>query len=143
MKKIALIISLLTLFVAVKAQTEYIDSRLNVVYSQDLLNEMMVHEPVKLAYLNWELDNAYMIMDLGVEKASYLEPLKYNTLQVGSENEVVENIDESLSVNFWLFNVERNQKRAVTYRIANTGKAIAFYSLDKLTEKFNNYNNGN
>jgi hypothetical protein len=136
---------LLLLFVAICYSTlvaQTVDPRLYSVFSEEYLEDITVNNPNELKYLNWYLDNSYRIIEVGAEKCSSMQPLlSYDpiTKTIGEE---VSSFDEE-NFNVYMYNVEIQYAKNTYYRIGNTGFAIEFESLKKLTEKYNNYNNEN
>lgn len=141
MKHFLLILLFATLFYSTSvAQT--VDSRLYSVFSEEYLEDITVNHPNELKYLNWYLDNSYRIVDLGAEKCSLMIPLiSYDPITKTAGLEV-SSIDVE-TFNVFLYSVELQYDRKTYYRIGNTGIAVEFESLKKLSNNFNNYNNEN
>jgi len=143
MKKITLLFSLLCLFTLIAgAQSIHVDSRLDAVYSEDYIDNLVENNPQKVKYLNWCLDNSYTIVYAGVDKCEQMPYLKHFDPVNKIVGENVENIDET-NFNIFMYQFERQFDKKTYYRIGNTGKAIIFESNSKLTKNFNNYSNEN
>ncbi len=139
MKRISLIISLLTLLSVLSlAQEVFVDSRLHSVYSEDYINELVENYPQKLEYKNWYLDNSYSIMYLDEEKSSTFPYLKHFDPINKTEGSNVDEIDES-NFNIYLYQIERKYSKDLYYRIGDTGKVLIVYSNKKITKEFNKY----
>jgi hypothetical protein len=98
------------------------DTRLTAVYSQEFLDNLLAENPDQLRYLNWYLDNSYRIIQPGIEKCSFMQPLVSLdplTKTVGTE---VSSIDEE-SFNVFMYSVELQYDKKAYYRIGNTGFA--------------------
>ncbi len=123
MKRIVIFCLLLTLFSGVFAQKSInADTRLTAVYSQEFLDNLLAENPDQLRYLNWYLDNSYRIIQPGIEKCSFMQPLVSLdplTKTVGTE---VSSIDEE-SFNVFMYSVELQYDKKAYYRIGNTGFA--------------------
>ncbi|PLX08624.1 MAG: hypothetical protein C0596_07155 [Marinilabiliales bacterium] len=143
MKKIAVIISLISLVSTISlAQEVYVDSRLDVAFSEDYLNDLLENSPHQLKYMNWYLDNSYSIVDAGLDKCEQMPYLKHldpvNKI-IGSN---VESVDEG-NFNIYMYQIEREFDKNVYYRIGDTGKALVIYSHKKLANNFNTYTDEN
>lgn len=112
------------------------DTRLYARYSTEYIQTIMSSDANTIAYMNYELDFGYRIIEVGVEKASVFPVLFYLNTADKSIGNAVADINES-SVNIMLFNFERLLDKPSVYRIGNTGKIISFTSLKELNKEFN------
>ncbi|MDY0313527.1 MAG: hypothetical protein GX793_00680 [Bacteroidales bacterium] len=121
-----------------KAQTSSTpDPRLLDVYPQEYLD--INQEGIE--YLNWFLDNSYVIMYTGLEKAEFLEFL-YEINPITKQKNQALGFDEE-DFNPLLYSFDIHYDKSSSYRIGNTGYIIIFDSLKTLTENYNQYKNEN
>ncbi len=143
MKKIVLIFSFIFLITAyISAQSIYVDSRLDAVYSEEYLNDLVENNPQHLKYLNWYLDNSYNIIYVGLEKSQQMPYLKHLDPVNKIIGDNVENIDQE-NFNVFMYQFERKYDKKSYYRIGNTGNAIVFDSDLKIAKNFNTYSDEN
>jgi len=138
MKKIILLLSLILMGIGAFSQTLPIDSRLYAKYSEEDLLNMQQNLPSKLEYLNWFVENSYVIKDVANPEGLNYPKLKYldkETKMLGSEvNEY-----DAENFNIMEFGFEISQKSSNVYLIGNTGKLLVFYSGKDLTNLYNEY----
>ncbi len=138
MKKIILLLSLILMGIGAFAQSLPIDSRLYAKYSEEDLLNMQQNLPSKLEYLNWFVENSYVIKDVANPEGLDYPKLKYldkDTKMLGSEvNEY-----DAENFNIMEFGFEISQKSSNAYLIGNTGKLLVFYSGKDLTNLYNEY----
>ena len=143
MKKIALIFSFIFMItVFLSAQSTYVDSRLDAVYSEDYINNLIENNSQQLEYLNWYLDNSYSIVYAGLDKCEQMLYLKHFDPINKIVGENVDSIDEA-SFNIFMYQFERQHDKRAHYRIGNTGYAIVFESNIKLAKNFNTFSDEN
>lgn len=118
------------------------DSRLNAVYNQNYLDNLLLDNSNQLKYLNWYLDNSYKIVEVGLEKSEQMPYLVNYDPLTKTTGTSVNHIDEE-TFNIFLYNCENKYDQKTYYRIGNTGYAVEVESLRKLAEKYNKYNNEN
>lgn len=137
MKKILFLIGFISyVSIAAMAQSVSPDPRLDAVYSEEYLQELVSFYPQDLAYKNWCLDNSYTIVQLPIEKCQKMPYLKHFDPVNKIIGDNVEDVDEG-NFNVYKYYFERQYDRSVYYRIGNSGKAIAFDSFLNLTKEFN------
>ncbi|MBO7134084.1 MAG: hypothetical protein J6W06_08005 [Bacteroidales bacterium] len=138
MKKIILLLSLILMGFGAFSQALPIDSRLYAKYSEEDLLNMQQNLPSKLEYLNWFVENSYVIKEVANPERLDYPRLKYwdkETKMLGSEvNEY-----DAENFNIMEFGFEISQKSSNVYLIGNTGKLLVFYSGKDLTELYNEY----
>jgi len=139
---------LVTLFVlsiiattALLSQNQYVDIRLASIFSEEYIEHLEQNSPQKIDYLNYCLDNSFIIVDMGIEKADQLPYLKYCDPINKIIGDIVEELGDCEQINIHLFDVEQQYDRGVSYRIGDTGKAIIFKSQKQLVEDFKKYQN--
>ncbi len=143
MKKIVLTFSLIFMTVVILcAQSTHVDSRLDAVYSEDYINNLIENNPQQLKYLNWYLDNSYTIVTVGLEKSEYMPYLKHLDPLNKIVGENVESIDQE-DFNIFMYQFDRGYDKKAYYRIGNTGTAIVLESKLKLAKNFNTYSDEN
>jgi len=144
MKIVILLLAISTVFAthSMSQQIINVDSRLSVVYDQDYINDLLQNNPQELEYLNWYLDNSYVIVFAGQDKCAQMPYLKYINPEDKSIGENVMSIDEE-NFNIFLYSFERQYDKKSHYRIGDTGYAVIFESHLKLAENFNKYQNEN
>jgi hypothetical protein len=116
------------------------DSRLLAKYQEQDLQNMLANSPEKIDFLNFTLDNSYVVIDVESEKAQSLPVLHYFNKMDKAIGAAVVSINEG-SLNIYDYYFDRKLDKAVTYRIGDTGKAIVFYSNKELTHAYNQYRN--
>ncbi len=140
MRKIAIFFVLGFLpLMALMAQNQYVDIRLSSAFSEEYLEHLEQNIPQKIDYLNYCLDNSFIIVDMGIEKAEQLPYLKYFDPINKIIGDNVENLGECEDINIHLFDVEKQYDKRVSYRIGDTGKAMIFKSQKQLVEDFKKY----
>lgn len=141
MKKIImLLVMTLAVLNVFSQQSVAIDSRLYAKYQEEDLQNILSNDPSQIEYLNWMLDNAYVIKDINSPQANNFPRLKYfdkETKQTSSE--VSEYNPESFNIMEFDFNID--YKKSNAYLIGNTGKLLVFFSGEDLTKLYNNYKN--
>jgi hypothetical protein len=143
MKKIIVILGILFFgIMSSQAQTITPDARLDVVYSEDYLQNLTDNNPEKLEYMNWYLDNSYFIINGDIEKSSQFPYLKHYDPSTKTVGENVQSINET-DFNLYLYDFRRKLEGRTSYRIGDTGLIIVFESHKKLAEKFNKYKDEN
>lgn len=142
MKNLIILLSLSFMtFSAVLAQnTTTPDSRLYDVYPPEYLESLRTENPAQLQYLNWYLDNSWVIVEAGIEKCQQMQYLKIVDLTTKEVGDNVTAIDEE-DFNVFLVSFERYYDKKSYYRVGNTGYAIAFDSYKNLTKNFNLHQN--
>ncbi len=130
MKKFFLISLILTFVVTFGQQ---IDSRLKAVYSQDYLNSL---DSKRIKELTLTLDSSYYIID-NFPKINSIPELK--KVDISTKQIINEPIKESDLQNFniFLYDYKRNYDSRTYYKLGNTGKTIAFYSIKELVKIIN------
>jgi hypothetical protein len=120
------------------AQTEITpDERLYAKYSSEYLNNLSENQPQLLEYLNFELDNGFVFVEIPGEKAEQFPYLRY--FNDKEQGDIVLEVPDGF-FNLALYEYERNYSRKTTYRIGSN-KAIVFHSIKEMTELFNTLHN--
>ncbi len=138
MKKIILLFVLVISVITAFSQVSQIDSRLYAKYSEEDLLNMQQNLPSKLEYLNWFVDNSYVIKQVANPGALNYPKLKYLDKETKSEGCEVTEFDAD-NFNIMEYAVVVNQKKSVAYVIGNTGKVLVLYSNEHLTKLYNEY----
>ncbi len=140
MKKI--ILSFMLIFAGYYAfsQQVTIDERLYAKYHESDLQAILQNHPNDIEYMNWLLDNSYVIKQLheseyNISKYPKLKYFDKETKMAGAE--VTEYNPENF--NIMEFDFEIDYKNSNAYLIGNTGKLLVFYAGQDLTTLFNNY----
>ncbi|MDR2835385.1 MAG: hypothetical protein LBV69_04200 [Bacteroidales bacterium] len=126
---------------SLQAQTShYVDPRLNQVFEQEYFSYLQTNAPQELIFLNWYLDNSYVIKEVGLEKCQNLPYLKYFDRTTKTVGNNVEDIDMGDLANFnvFLYDVSDGNNTS-SYRIGDSGKVLIMLSNKMITEQFNNY----
>lgn len=128
MKKIILASTFfLILSVSLFSQNKvFVDDRIKSTYSEETINYLLENNIDEIKWLNWYLDNGYIIKNVGLEKCDRLPYLKYCNRQTKEIGENVLNIDFSDLNNFnvFLYNTECSYDKPHTYRIGDTGRIL-------------------
>lgn len=140
MKQFLLLLSLIALF-SLNALGQFVDSRLEEVFSETYIQNLTENHPNDLDYLNWYLDNSYVIIEISPEKCEYLPYLKHFDPVTKSVGENVIDLDQE-NLNVYRYSFERLYDKSTTYRIGDSGKAIVFISQKDLATNFNKHQNG-
>jgi hypothetical protein len=140
MKQFLLVLALI-LIASLTVFGQFVDPRLQVKYSENEIQSISYNHPNELNYLNWYLDNSFVIIDMSVEKCEYLPYLKHYDPSTKTVGENVSEISEE-NFNVLLFSYERKYDKSSTYRIGNSGKAIVFLSEKDLVSNFNKHQYG-
>jgi len=138
MKKNILLLSLILMTMSAFSQSVTIDSRLYAKYSEEDLLEIQRVNPLDIEYMNWFVDNAFVVKEINNPESSAFPKLRYmdkETKMAGAE--VTEYNPETFNVMECDFEV--SAKSSNVYLIGNTGKLLTFYSSEDLTKLFNEY----
>ncbi|MDY0141340.1 MAG: hypothetical protein RBR97_05550 [Bacteroidales bacterium] len=139
MKKITLLIGLIyCVSVFALAQSITPDPRLEAVYSEEYLQDLANNYPNDLMYKNWYLDNSYTILQVDMEKCEQMPFLKHLDPVNKIVGNNVEHVNEE-NFNIYMYHIEQQYDRGVSYRIGNSGKALILDSGLNLAKKFNKY----
>jgi hypothetical protein len=143
MKRNSILVGLLLLIAAsLSAQSVYVDTRLDAVYSEEYLSDLELNNQDQLKYLNWYLDNSYTIVYAGIEKCEQMPYLIHFDPVNKIVGDNVESVNEE-TFNVFKYYFERGYDTKAYYRIGNTGKAIVLESVVKLAKNFNIYQDEN
>ena len=139
MKKILVIMLLSLSFLIGFAQQSNVepDGRLYARYDAEYLSFLKNNRPNELLYLNWYLDNAFVIKEMSVESASVFPKLRYLDKETKLPAGEVMDYDENFNIMEYFTEYAPDAKPA--FAIGNTGKVLVLYSVDDLNVKFNNY----
>ena len=138
MKKIILLLSLILIGFGLFSQSLAIDSRLYAIYPEDELINMQQNRPADLEYINWFVENAYVIKEIANPESSDFPKLRYldkETKMAGAE--ATEYNQETFNVMEYYYEILPDSSNA--YLIGSTGKLLVFYSNYDLTKLFNEY----
>jgi len=138
MKKIILLLSLIFIAMGVFSQSVTIDSRLYAKYSEESLQEILQTNPADIEYMNWFVENAFIVKGIRNPESSALPKLRYidkDTKMAGAE--VTEYNPATFNVMECAFVIDSNESTA--YLIGNTGKVLVFSSNKDLAKRFNEY----
>ena len=137
MKKIILLSMLVISGITAFSQTIPIDSRLYAKYSEEDLLDMQQNRPQDLDYLNWFVENSYVIKDVVNPGVLDYPKLKYMDRETKMEGSEVTDFDaENFNIMEYGFEISKSSN---VYLIGNTGKILVFYSSDDLTKLYNEY----
>lgn len=121
-------------------QSVTIDNRLYAKYQAADLQNILNNNPAEIEYLNWMLDNAYVIKDINSPEANNFPRLRYFDKETKqSAAEVTDYNPDNFNIMEFDFNIDYKKSKA--YQIGNTGKLVVFFSGEDLTKLFNNYKN--
>ena len=138
MKKIILLLMLVISTIAVFSQVSQIDSRLYAKYSEEDLLNMQQNRPQDLDYLNWFVENAYIVKEVANPDVLNYPKLRYMDKETKMEGSEVTEFDAE-NFNIMEYGFEISAKSSNVYLIGNTGKILVFYSSDDLTKLYNAY----
>ncbi|MBQ5458027.1 MAG: hypothetical protein IIT61_04830, partial [Bacteroidales bacterium] len=93
MKKIILLFVLVISVITAFSQVSQIDSRLYAKYSEEELLDMQQNRPYDLEYLNWFVENSYVIKDVANPEALNYPKLKYMDKETKMESSEVTEFD--------------------------------------------------
>ena len=138
MKKIILLSMLVISGITAFSQTIPIDSRLYAKYSEEDLLDMQQNRPYDLEYLNWFVENSYVIKEVENPDVLDFPKLKYMDRETKMEGAEVTVFDaENFNIMEYGFEILGNSSSV--YKIGNTGKLLVFYSSRDLTKLHNEY----
>ena len=138
MKKNILLLSLILMVMGAFSQNVTIDSRLYAKYSESDLLEIQRTNPADIEYMNWFVDNAFVVKEVRNPEASEFPKLRYidkETKLAGEE--VTEYNPATFNVMECAFVID--SKESTAYLIGNTGKVLILSSSKDLTKRFNEY----
>ncbi len=138
MKKIILLFVLVISVITAFSQVSQIDSRLYAKYSEEELLDMQQNRPYDLEYLNWFVENSYVIKDVANPEALNYPKLKYMDKETKMESSEVTEFDAE-NFNIMEYGFEILARSSNVYLIGNTGKILVFYSSSDLTKLYNEY----
>ena len=138
MKKIILLFVLVISVITAFSQVSQIDSRLYAKYSEEELLDMQQNRPYDLEYLNWFVENSYVIKDVANPEALNYPKLKYMDKETKMESSEVTEFDAD-NFNIMEYGFEILARSSNVYLIGNTGKILVFYSSSDLTKLYNEY----
>ena len=138
MKKIILLSMLVISGITAFSQALPIDSRLYAKYSEEDLLDMQQNRPYDLEYLNWFVENAYVVKEVANPDVQNYPKLRYMDKETKMEGSEVTEFDAE-NFNIMEYGFEISAKSSNVYLIGNTGKILVFYSSDDLTKLFNEY----
>lgn len=138
MKKIILLFVLVISVITAFSQVSQIDSRLYAKYSEEELLDMQQSRPYDLEYLNWFVENSYVIKDVSNPEALNYPKLKYMDKETKMESSEVTEFDAD-NFNIMEYGFEILARSSNVYLIGNTGKILVFYSSSDLTKLYNEY----
>jgi len=133
-----LIASLFVVVATFSQQTVSVDNRLIAKYTEEELSEIQRNNPADIEYLNWFLDNAFVIKEIRNPESADIQKLRYldkETKMAGAE--VTEYNPETFNVMEYKISILPNSSNY--YKIGNTGKVLVFSSGEDLTRRFNEY----
>lgn len=116
------------------------DSRLLSRYEKSYIDKLAQANPETIQYMNFELDNSYIITDFPPGKIETLPELYL--LDKAAKAPVKQSLTDFdfNNIDIFKYSYQRGFDSRTYYRIGNTGKVIAFKSEKELVEKFNNRN---
>lgn len=135
---IMLMVAVLTGVAVFSQQLVPIDDRLRAKYSDEDLLEIRRNNPADIEYLNWFLDNAFVVKEIRNPESTDIQKLRYldkETKMAGAE--VTEYNPETFNVMECKITILQNSSNS--YKIGNTGKVLVFPSREDLTRLFNEY----
>ena len=135
---IMLMVAVLTGVAVFSQQLVPIDDRLRAKYSDEDLLEIQRNNPADIEYLNWFLDNAFVVKEIRNPESTDIQKLRYldkETKMAGAE--VSEYNPETFNVMECKITILQNSSNS--YKIGNTGKVLVFPSREDLTRLFNEY----
>lgn len=135
---IMLMVAVLTGVAVFSQQLVPIDDRLRAKYSDEDLLEIQRNNPADIEYLNWFLDNAFVVKEIRNPESTDIQKLRYldkETKMAGAE--VTEYNPETFNVMECKITILQNSSNS--YKIGNTGKVLVFPSREDLTRLFNEY----
>ena len=138
MKKIILLSMLVISGITAFSQALPIDSRLYAKYSEEDLLDMQQNRPYDLEYLNWFVENSYLVKDVVNPGVLDYPKLKYMDRETKMEGSEVTDFDAE-NFNVMEYGFEIAARSSNVYLIGNTGKILVFYSNEDLTKLYNEY----
>ena len=138
MKKIILLLMLVISGITAFAQTLTIDSWLYAKYSEEDLLDMQQNRPRDLEYLNWFVENSYVIKEVVNPDVLNYPKLKYMDKETKMEGREANEYDAE-NFNIMEYGFEISAKSSNVYKIGDTGKLLIFYSSRDLTKLYNEY----
>ena len=138
MKKIILLLMLVISGITAFAQTLTIDSRLYAKYSEEDLLDMQQNRPRDLEYLNWFVENSYVVKEVADPEVLNYPKLKYMDKETKMEGREANEYDAE-NFNIMEYGFEISAKSSNVYKIGDTGKLLIFYSSRDLTKLYNEY----
>ena len=99
---------------------------------------MQQNRPYDLEYLNWFVENSYVIKDVANPEALNYPKLKYMDKETKMESSEVTEFDAE-NFNIMEYGFEILARSSNVYLIGNTGKILVFYSSSDLTKLYNEY----
>lgn len=115
------------------------DSRLLQIYDISYLEKIRNNNPALLMFLNYKLDNSYIIIDIPKEKEfnpnGFLSNVKNKTKHKDLKLDPLRDFEKNkLNIFFYDFEIEKFSRSI--FIIDGTQKAMLFYSKDELIKKF-------
>ncbi|MEA3447818.1 MAG: hypothetical protein U9Q98_05120 [Bacteroidota bacterium] len=137
MKVLTILIIGLFLSPSIFAQdSESVDPRLNVRFSETQIQQWEQNYPNRLDLYEFELEHGYDIQLMPEEKIQDMPFLYYLDYETKSKGEKVQFVDEQ-NFNLYLYNYKRDMKHNNHYRIAGTNKVLVIYANKKFVDMFN------
>ena len=138
MKKIILLLMLVISGITAFAQTLTIDSRLYAKYYEEDLLDMQQNRTRDLEYLNWFVENSYVVKEVADPEVLNYPKLKYMDKETKMEGREANEYDAE-NFNIMEYGFEISAKSSNVYKIGDTGKLLIFYSSRDLTKLYNEY----
>jgi len=138
MKKNILLLSLIFMAIGAFSQSVTIDSRLYAKYAEEDLLRIQSNNPTDIEYMNWFVENAFVVKEIRNPEASDFPKLRYIDKETKMAGAEVSSYNAE-TFNVMEYDFEIGAKTSNAYLIGNTGKLLVFYSNEDLTKLFNEY----
>lgn len=141
MKKVVLFTVLISFVLVASSQitTPEVNPKLLSKYSAEQLNQIKTDNPEELDYLNFYVDNSFVLMDFPVDKPIPYQQLYKKDIQTGEYIEItsVDQIEENF--NPYLYKCDTYKDKPLFYRIGQTNKMIKMRPESELTLRYKAY----
>ena len=122
------------------AQSKIIpDNRLFIKYNVEYLSNLSEKNPETLDYLNFTLDNSCYLINEDGDKFKNCTQLELYDNTNKAFSKVFPSSIELSELNILNYNIELSYNQRTFYRIGNSTKILAFYSLKEMADRYNQY----
>ena len=117
-----------------------VDQRIVAAYGTDYVNRLVSEAPHRLEYLNFYVDNAYYVHHHPAKPGGglpYVSEVAKNTKNTPANQIAAPDPNNLAAFNPLLYHFETAQSQRKVYLIDGTDKALIFYSISELAERYN------